>query len=77
MFKYPKFANVWPQIKHIFMSNFHPLEVVGRGSQTQLKMGENIITLAGKGLNPQPPTLHYVLFVGFAIKKIIITMISR
>ena len=23
------------------MSNFHPLEVVGRGSQTQLQVGEN------------------------------------
>ena len=24
------------------MSNFHPLEVVGRGSETQLKVGENL-----------------------------------
>ena len=24
------------------MSNFHPLEVVGRGSDTQLQMGENL-----------------------------------
>ena len=24
------------------MSNFHPLEVVGRGSETQLQMGENV-----------------------------------
>ena len=23
------------------MSNFHPLEVVGRGSETQLQVGEN------------------------------------
>ena len=24
------------------MSNFHPLEVVGRGSDTQLQVGENL-----------------------------------
>ena len=24
------------------MCNFHPLEVVGRGSETQLRVGENI-----------------------------------
>ena len=24
------------------MSNFHPLEVVGRGSETQLQEGENL-----------------------------------
>ena len=24
------------------MSNFHPLEVVGRGSETQLPVGENV-----------------------------------
>ena len=24
------------------MSNFHPLEVVGRGSETQLKVGEHL-----------------------------------
>ena len=29
------------------MSNFQPLEIVGRGSETQLQVGENI---AGKGL---------------------------
>ena len=28
------------QIKHT-MSDFHPLEVVGRGSETQLQVGEN------------------------------------
>ena len=25
------------------MSNFHPVEVVGRGSETQIQMGENLI----------------------------------
>ena len=24
------------------MSNFHPLEVMGRGSETQLQVGENV-----------------------------------
>ena len=34
------------------MSNFHPLEVVGRGSETQLQVGENLnwYKLAGKRL---------------------------
>ena len=34
-----KIANVWSQIKH----NFQPLKVVGRGSETQLQVGENTI----------------------------------
>ena len=25
-----------------YMDNFHPLEVVGRGSETQLQVGENL-----------------------------------
>ena len=25
------------------MSNFHPFEVVGRGSETQLQVGENLM----------------------------------
>ena len=33
-----KFANVWSQMNQIFMSNFHSLEVVGRG--TQLRVGD-------------------------------------
>ena len=32
------------------MINFHPLEVVGRGSETQLKVGENLNDLTGYGL---------------------------
>ena len=31
-----RFANVWSQIK----KHFDPLEVVGRGSETQLQVGE-------------------------------------
>ena len=27
---------------HTNMSNFHPLEIVGRGSETQLHVGENL-----------------------------------
>ena len=39
-----RFANVWSQIKQIFMSrpNFHPLEVVARSSETRLQVGENL-----------------------------------
>ena len=33
-------SNVWYQIKQ--MSNFRPFEVVGRGSKTQLQVGENL-----------------------------------
>ena len=36
------FTNVWSQIVTT-MTNFHPLEVVDRGSETQLQMGENYI----------------------------------
>ena len=31
------------------MSNFHPLEVVGRGSETQLQMDENVLRQRSKG----------------------------
>ena len=36
------------------MSNFHPLEVVGRGSETQLQVGANfnLMTLRVKDENP-------------------------
>ena len=36
------FANMWSQIKKNNMSNFYPLEVVGRGSETQLQVGQNL-----------------------------------
>ena len=39
--KLNKFENVWSQIKKNVI-NFHPLEVVGRGSETQLQVGENL-----------------------------------
>ena len=39
----------WSQIKQI-MIIFNPLEVVGRGSETQLHVGENLIYLTS-GLN--------------------------
>ena len=35
------FANLWFQITQI-NSNFHQLEVVGRGSETQLHVGDNL-----------------------------------
>ena len=37
-----KFVNVRFQIKQNNMSNFHPLEVVGQGSETKLQVGENL-----------------------------------
>ena len=36
-----KFANAWSQIKKN-MSNFLPREVVDRGSETQIQVGENL-----------------------------------
>ena len=44
------------------MSNFQPLEVVGRGSKTQLQVGENLNKLAGKGFsgNCQDNTKHHI-----------------
>ena len=35
------------------MCDFHPLEVVGRGSETQLRVGEKLNKMAGKGLRRQ------------------------
>ena len=39
---------------NIYMSNFHQLEVVGRGSETQLQVGENLkkITLGVSHVKP-------------------------
>ena len=37
-----RFTNLWSQIKQIIMINFHPLEVLGRGSDTKLQVGENL-----------------------------------
>ena len=36
------FANDWSQVKQICLRNFHPLGVVGRGSETQLQVGGNL-----------------------------------
>ena len=33
------------------MSNFHPLEVVARGGETQLQVGGNLDKITGKRLN--------------------------
>ena len=41
MFKHTIFTNVSSQIEQV-LSNFHPLEVVCRGSETQLQVGENL-----------------------------------
>ena len=35
-----RFENVWFEIKQL--SNFHPLEVVDRGSEPQLQVGKNL-----------------------------------
>ena len=38
-------ANVWSQNKQIKQSNFPPIEVVGRGSETQFQVGDNLYKL--------------------------------
>ena len=40
MFNHQNLQMFYAKVKNI--SNFHPLEVVGRGSETQLQVGENI-----------------------------------
>ena len=44
-----RFEHIWSRSKQ--MSNFHPLEVVGRGSETQLQVGDNLkqMTWQAKG----------------------------
>ena len=37
-----RFTNLWSQNKQISMSNFHPLEVLGRGSDSKFQVGENL-----------------------------------
>ena len=38
--------NVSSQMKQIIMSNMHPCEVVDRGSETQLQVGDVFLNLA-------------------------------
>ena len=47
------------------MSNFRPLEIVGRGSETRLQVGENLNNMGSKGLIWNLITL---LTVGFAFR---------
>ena len=42
------------------VSNFYPLEVVGRGSEPQLQVGENLDNFPGKGLIV---SLHFISMV--------------
>ena len=35
-----------------FSNNFHPLEVVGRGSKTQLQVGENLTLFRHHSVSP-------------------------
>ena len=39
VFKHQDLQMFWLKLTNI--SNFHPLQVVGRGSETQLQVGEN------------------------------------
>ena len=58
------------------MSNFHPLKVVNRGSETQLQVGENInciyyIYLALKGLTAEALVVNNIWiseYIGFKPK---------
>ena len=35
-------CNAWSQIKHVRGTHCHSLQVVDRGSETQLQVGENV-----------------------------------
>ena len=48
-----RFANVWCQMD-TNMSNFHPLEVVCRGSETQLQVGENLNMITNRATRHIP-----------------------
>ena len=49
-----RFANVCSQIK----LNFHPLEVVGRGSETQLQVGEKFNSITCR-FDPFSAGIHF------------------
>ena len=53
------------------MSNFHPLEVVGRGSETQLQVGGNLnkMTYTRSQIN-----LYRMFFVDFSVNSQPISM---
>ena len=46
------------------MGNFYPLEVLARGSETQLQMGENLYYLIYrfKGYFESPPPPHFPVY---------------
>ena len=46
------------------MSNYHPLEVVGRASETQLEEGGNLNYITSK-VNPYPAELLQLYFSSF------------
>ena len=63
MVKHPDFRIiVWSQIKH--MCNFDPLEVVGRGSETQLQVGENLNQISWS-FNPFKSEFTIVIFIPY------------
>ena len=37
-----QYLQMYSRKSNKYLSNFHPLEVVGRGSETQLQVGENV-----------------------------------
>ena len=46
------------------MNKFHPLEVVGRGSETQLQVGENLNYLMER-FNPFNPEFTIVIVIHY------------
>ena len=58
-----KICKCWSQIKQILV-HFHPLEVVGRGGETQLQVGENLnlIMECNKDLSPLIMTVVVLKF---------------
>ena len=52
------------KLLQIYMNIFHPLEVVGRGSETQLQVGENYISKVA------PPELMPGLMLGQCSRRL-------
>ena len=54
-----RFANIWSETN---MSNFHPLEVVGRCSKTQLQVGEYLNTITSTANLNKFKVIYYLLY---------------
>ena len=59
------------------MSNFRPLEVVGRSSETQLQVGEHLNNLVGDGLGCTYSAMRWPHWKTLANRKVAIWWTHR